>query len=82
MFFNLQKNRGVKMAKKEKAEKVKKVKKETFIKSTREEMKKVVWPSGKDVFKFSLITLAMIVFFMVFFVGINLLASFVKGLFI
>ena len=72
------------MAKKEKVEKVKKekVKKESFIKGTREEMKKVVWPSGKDVFKFSLITLAMILFFMVFFVGINLLASFVKGLFI
>ena len=72
------------MAKKEKVEKVKKekIKKETFIKGTREEMKKVVWPTGKQVLKFSVITLAMILFFMLFFVGINLLASFIKGLFI
>lgn len=80
------------MAKKEKVEKVKaekvkvqkkeKVKKESFIKGTREEMKKVVWPTGKQVLKFSIITLMMILFFMVFFVAINLLASFVKGLFI
>ena len=72
------------MAKKEKVEKVKKerVKKESFIKGTRDEMKKVVWPTGKQVLKFSIITLAMILFFMVFFVLINLLASFVKGLFI
>ena len=65
-----------------KKEKVKKEKKETFLKSTRQEMKKVVWPSGKEIFKFSIITLAMIGFFMIFFVLINLLASFVKGLFI
>ena len=74
------------MSKKEKAkvEKVKKerVKKDSFIKGTREEMKKVSWPTGKDVLKFSIITLAMILFFMLFFVLINLLASFVKGLFI
>lgn len=69
------------MAKKEKIKK-EKVKKETFIKGTREEMKKVVWPSGKQVLKFSVITLAMVLFFMGFFVLINLLASFVKGLFI
>ena len=67
------------MAKKEKKEKVKK---ETFISGTREEMKKVVWPTGKQVLKFSIITISMILFFMVFFVLINLLASFVKGLFI
>ena len=69
------------MAKKEKA-KVEKVKKETFIKGTREEMKKVVWPSGKQVLKFSVITISMVLFFMVFFVLVNLLASYVKGLFI
>ena len=62
--------------------KEKKVKKDTFLKSTRNEMKKVIWPSGKDVLKFSIITLGMILFFMVFFVLINLLASFIKGLFI
>ena len=76
MFFNLQKIRGVKMAKKEKK------KKDSFIKSTRSEMKKVIWPTGKQVLKFSIITLCMILFFMVFFVLIDLLASFIKGLFI
>lgn len=65
-----------------KKEKVKKEKKESFIKGTREEMKKVSWPTGKQVLNFSVITLAMIGFFMVFFVLINLLASFVKGLFV
>ena len=70
--------------KKVKTEKVKKerVKKESFIKSTASEMKKVVWPEGKLVVKFSVATLSLIVFFMVFFVLIDLLASFVKGLFI
>ena len=67
------------MAKKEKKEKVKK---ETFISSTRNEMKKVVWPTGKQVLKFSVITLAMILFFCGFFVLIDLLASFIKGLFV
>lgn len=65
-----------------KKEKQKKQNKETFLKGTKEEMKKVAWPTGKQVLKFSIITLGMIIFFMVFFVLINLLASFVKGLFI
>ena len=64
------------------SKKEKKLKKDSFLKSTGKEMKKVIWPTGKQVLKFSVITLAMILFFMVFFVGINLLASFVKGLFI
>ena len=64
------------MAKKEKN------KKESFLKSTKNEMKKVIWPTGKQVLKFSVITLCMILFFMIFFVLINLLASFIKGLFI
>lgn len=59
-----------------------KQKKESFLKSTRGEMKKVIWPTGKQVLKFSVITLGMIAFFMIFFVLINLVASFVKGLFI
>ena len=59
-----------------------KQKKESFLKSTRNEMKNVVWPTGKQVLKFSIITLCMIGFFMIFFVLIDLLASFVKGLFI
>ena len=67
------------MAKKEKN---KKVKKESFLKSTKNEMKKVIWPNAKEVAKFSIITLCMIGFFMIFFVLIDLLASFVKGLFI
>ena len=69
------------MKKKEKQKK-EKLKKDSFLKSTRQEMKKVIWPTGKQVLKFSVITLAMIGFFMVFFVLINLIASAIKGLFI
>lgn len=67
------------MKKKEKKEKIKK---ESFLKSIKDEMKKVSWPNGKNVFKYSVATLSLIVFFMGFFVLIDLLASFIKGLFI
>lgn len=67
------------MKKKEKKEKVKK---DSFLKSTRKEMKNVSWPDGKSVFKYSVATLSLIVFFMVFFVLINLVSAYIKGLFV
>lgn len=63
------------MAKKQKE------KKQNFIGEVREEMKMVRWPSAKDVVKFTTATVVMCAVFIGFFVLINLLASFIKGMF-
>ena len=65
-----------------KKEKVKKEKKETFLKGVKEEMKKVEFAKGKTVLKYSLTTIFLVLFIVVFFVLINLVSSFIKGLFI
>ena len=67
------------MAKKEKSEKKNK---KSFIGSTLVEMKQMRWPTGKEVLKYSITTICLCLFFIGFFVLINLLASFIKGLFI
>lgn len=67
------------MAKKEKKEKKNK---KMFLSSTVSEMKQMRWPTGKEVLKYSITTIFLCLFFIGFFVLINLLASFVKGLFI
>ena len=64
-----------------KKEKIKKEKKDSFFKGVVEEMKKVKWPSFKDVLKFTLATFVMCAIFIVFFIIINLLASLIKGMF-
>ncbi len=65
-------------------EKIKKekVKKETFFKGVRYEMKKVHLASVKDTIKYSLTTIFLALFIVGFFELINLLASFIKGMFI
>ena len=65
-----------------KDKKAKKEKKETFIKGVRKEMKNVNWPSKKDVLKYSLTTIGLVIFFVVFFVAVDLVSAFVKGLFV
>ena len=66
--------------KKEKnVKKVKKVKKESYIEGVRNEMAKVVWPSKKEVLKYTLATVIFSIVLVGFFVLINLLMSFVKG---
>ena len=65
-----------------KEKKAKKEKKETFIKGVRKEMKNVNWPSKKDVLKYSLTTIGLVLFFVVFFVAVDLISAFVKGLFV
>lgn len=64
-----------------KKEKVKKEKKESFFTGVREEMKMVKWPSFKDVLKYTLATFILCAIFIIFFILINLLASFIKGMF-
>ena len=59
----------------------KKAKEDRFLSNVRKEMKVVKWPSAKDVLKYTLATLVLCGIFIVFFLLINLLASFIKGLF-
>lgn len=73
-----------KTAKKEKKKKEKKKKeknKEGYFKLLREQMKKVIWPSGKDMFKYTFSTILFILVFVLFFQLIDVISSFVKGLF-
>ena len=59
----------------------KKAKNDSLFKRVKEDMKEVVWPKAKDVFKYTMATVVLCVIFIVFFLLINLLASFVKGMF-
>lgn len=66
--------------KKEKQEK-KKSKKEGFFGKISRELKKVVWPSAGAVAKYSIAVIIFCVLLCLFFIGIDLIASLVKGLF-
>lgn len=74
------------MAKKEKEVKVKKEKqkeerKDGFFKKLHKEMKEVKWPSFKEMAKYTLATILVVLGFIIFFQLLDLLISFVKGLF-
>lgn len=60
--------------------KKKNVKKDSFFKEVKKEMKKVSWPSKKNMLKFSITTICFIVLFSIFFFGLDSLFAFVKGL--
>ena len=67
---------------KEKGSKKKeKEKKDGYFKQVSKELKKVVWPSVGDIFKYSLAVIIFCVLLCLFFVGIDLIASLIKGLF-
>ena len=51
-----------------------------FFGNVKKEMKKVKWPTKKDMIKYSIATLAIILFFCVFFVGSDLIISGIKEL--
>lgn len=51
-----------------------------FIRDVRKEMKKVHFPSKKDMVKYSVATLVFIVFFSLFFYIIDIIFAFVKSL--
>mgnify|MGYP001075152764 CR=1 FL=1 len=69
--------------KKEKKNKeVKEDKKEGYFASVNRELKKVVWPKGGEIAKYSLAVILFCLVLCLFFVGIDLIASFVKGLFV
>ena len=70
-----------KKEKKEAKEKEHKDKKEGYFSKVRREMRKVVWPTFGEVVKYSLAVILFCVVLCLFFLGINAIASLVKGLF-
>ena len=62
-------------------EKMKEHKKEGYFAKVRRELKKVVWPSFSSVAKYSLAVIIFCLLFCGFFIGVDALASLVKGLF-
>lgn len=56
-------------------------KKQGYLKQVRSEMKKVSWPEKKDVAKYTIATLAFCLIVCGFFQLLNLVLSFIKGMF-
>ena len=52
----------------------------SYLKEVKSEMKKVKWPTKKEMMKYTISTLSFIVLFTLFFFGIESLFAFVKGL--
>ena len=46
-----------------------------FLKNVKQEMKKIKWPSRKDMIKYSIATLTIILFFCMFFIASDVLIS-------
>ena len=67
--------------KEKESKKKEKEKKAGYFKQVSKELKKVVWPSVGDIFKYSLAVIIFCVLLCLFFVGIDLIASLIKGLF-
>lgn len=67
--------------KEKESKKKEKEKKDGYFKQVSKELKKVVWPSVGDIFKYSLAVIIFCVLLCLFFVGIDLIASLIKGLF-
>ena len=57
-------------------------KKESFIKGVKKEMSKVKWPKVSEVVKYTVATIGLVLIVVIFFSLLNLLLSFVKGLFV
>ena len=75
------KSKKVKENKKEKkADKGVKSGRKPYLKEVREEMKLVTWPTRKNVVKYSIATVLMIVLLALFFVGLSALFDLLYGL--
>ncbi len=71
-----------KNVKKEKQQaKKKKIKKESFVVGLKQELAKVKWPTKKEVLKYTIATLAFIIFLVIFFVLLTLLMSVIQEVF-
>ncbi len=62
--------------------KKKKGKKESYLSKVRKEIKLVKWPSLKEVVKYSIATIVFCIFICLFFVALNLIMSWIKGMFV
>ena len=51
-----------------------------FFKNVKQEMKKIKWPSRKDMSNYSIATLTIILFFCMFFIASDVLISGIKEL--
>lgn len=51
-----------------------------FFKNVIKEMKKVKWPDKKYMVKYTIATLAIVIFLSLYFVGVNMVVALVKGL--
>lgn len=60
------------------AKKGKKVKKTGYLKEVSQEMKKVTFPSAKEVVKYTVATILIVVLLIVFFLGLSALLSWIK----
>ena len=74
-------NKKVKKVKENKKAKGKKAPKENYIAGVKAELSKVVWPSKKEVLKYTISTIILVIVLVGFFILINLLMSLVKGAF-
>lgn len=54
--------------------------KKSYIEEVKDEMKKVKWPTKKEMIKYTISTLSFIILFALFFLAIASLFAFVKGL--
>lgn len=57
-------------------------KKESYFKAVKKEMAKVKWPKASEVAKYTVATIVLILIVVIFFSLLNLLLSFIKGLFV
>ena len=80
---NGKKKEEVKEIKKKKKTETKKVKpvKKGFLHEVKLEMDKVKWPSKKDMVKYSIATIVFVIFFALFFYGIDLILALLKEVF-
>ena len=52
-----------------------------FFKGVKKEGKTVRWPDGKSLVRYSVITVVMLIFFGLFFFGLDAIFAFLRGLF-
>lgn len=71
-----------KVADKKTAKKVKTTKKESYFKGVKKELAKVKWPKASEVVKYTIATVVLVLIVVLFFGLLNLLMSFIKGLFV
>ncbi|MBQ6687131.1 MAG: preprotein translocase subunit SecE [Bacilli bacterium] len=57
-------------------------KKESFFKEVKKELAKVKWPKASEVLKYTIATVVLVLIVIAFFSLLNLLLSFIKGLFV